>query len=374
MRKVAYLTFNDAPSGIYTSQVIDVVSFLRSELKADIRLISFISIRSFLLNRKKIKSALPDSIVLPMFPGIQNWKINVLLLLPVIVMLRPSTIIARSVLAAQLAMRARFGARLVYDGRGAIAAEWNEYPVVVSKRLKDRIFWLEREVVNASDFRIAVSWQLVEHWKREFGYQADDHVVIPCTLSKVFEHVRITEEAVRTAREKLGFADDDIVFVYSGSIAGWQGFDLLAGFMIPRLKESEKVKLLFLSAETQQIRTLQEEFPGQVVVRQLKPDQVPQYLLAGDYGLLIREQSVTNQVASPVKFAEYLVCGLPVIIGEGLGDFTDFVRINRCGWQVNMATVLIRCSYEKRHEIGQLGFSKFSKFNFRREFTRVLLT
>jgi hypothetical protein len=32
----------------------------------------------------------------------------------------------------------------------------------------------------------------------------------------------------------------------------------------------------------------------------------------------------TNKIASPVKFAEYLTCGLNIIISNNLGVYTDF--------------------------------------------------
>ena len=47
---------------------------------------------------------------------------------------------------------------------------------------------------------------------------------------------------------------------------------------------------------------------------------------------MLREQSDTNKVASPVKFAEYLYAGLPVLITENLGDFSNYVIENDCGF------------------------------------------
>ena len=54
-----YLTYNDLPSGIYYSQVTDVVNYLNSiQTKEKVRLVAFISIRGFFTNRKKIKDKL----------------------------------------------------------------------------------------------------------------------------------------------------------------------------------------------------------------------------------------------------------------------------------------------------------------------------
>ena len=76
---------------------------------------------------------------------------------------------------------------------------------------------------------------------------------------------------------------------------------------------------------------LKSEFKNQVIVKKVFPNEVPDFLKVGDYGLLIREETITNKVASPVKFAEYLACGLYVIISDNLGDYTQFVLNNNCG-------------------------------------------
>ena len=59
--------------------------------------------------------------------------------------------------------------------------------------------------------------------------------------------------------------------------------------------------------------------------------EVPIVLSACDMGILIREDSVTNRVASPTKFAEYLSAGLQVIITNNIGDYSDFVKVHQCG-------------------------------------------
>ena len=67
-----YLTFGDAPSGVLSSQAIDVVKYMRTLTASRIRFVSFISPRDFKKNKSKIKSELPDALVLPMFPKIDT--------------------------------------------------------------------------------------------------------------------------------------------------------------------------------------------------------------------------------------------------------------------------------------------------------------
>lgn len=367
---IFYLTFNDTPSGIYASQVIDVVKFFRNELATDIKLVAFISLRGFSENRKKIKAELDDAIVLPMFPGVHRWRFNAFLLKSLTFFKKPQAIIGRSVLATQLAFKTKVK-KIIYDGRGAIAAEWKEYHVITDATMLSQIDELERQAILNSDFRIAVSNQLVAHWQQKFNYNLQQHVVIPCTLNKVFEDMAITPGSVSKARHDLNFKAGDLVFAYAGSLAGWQSFDLLYNYIAPILQASPAARLFFLAGPDKNILRLEKEFPLQVMHRKVKPAEVPAMLLAADYGLLIREQSVTNQVASPVKFAEYLACGLKVIISPGLGDYSSFVSQHDCG-HVYTSYAPQAVAFDDKLRIRQIALANFTKSAFTGSYRQIV--
>jgi hypothetical protein len=69
-----YLTFNDAPGGVYYSQVIGVCKYLQDDVGVNVKLISCISSRNFARERRKIKSRFPLAIVLPAYPKLSNWQ------------------------------------------------------------------------------------------------------------------------------------------------------------------------------------------------------------------------------------------------------------------------------------------------------------
>ena len=161
---IIYLTLNDGPSGIYTSQVIDVVKCLNKTSPLPIKLVALISFRSFFSNKHQIKEQLPEAVILPMIPGFSNWKLNRFLLYFICKIYKPKAIIARSVLATYIALQAKKRKLLplvCYDGRGAIVAEWNDYEVGNNDKIKNEIESIERIVVNESDHSIAVSDQPV---------------------------------------------------------------------------------------------------------------------------------------------------------------------------------------------------------------------
>lgn len=208
------------------------------------------------------------ALVLPMFPGIKRWRINTFLLKCLCLFFKPRVLIGRSVLATQLALKCKSSDRkVVYDGRGAIAAEWKEYAVVKDARMLQEIPELEKKAVLTSDFRIAVSEELLKYWREEFGYKSNQQVVIPCTLNTAFEQTSLNIESIEESRKNLGIQQEDIVFVYSGSLAGWQSFEVLYAFVVPLLRFSSAIKLLFLSDKDSHILKLEQEFPDQIICK-----------------------------------------------------------------------------------------------------------
>lgn len=315
---------------------------------------------------------MPDAMVLPMFPGVKRWKKNVFLLKIICKRFKTDKIIGRSVLATQLALLSGIK-DVIYDGRGAIAHEWKEYKVVTDPEMLSTITELEKECILKSSFRIAVSQAMIDLWKKEYEYASNKHVVIPCTLNAYFERTLIDDEQILTTRKKIGLKKEDIVYIFSGSVAGWQSLHMLKEFMAPVLSANKNAKLLFLTHANENIRSFRNEFYEQIFCFELKPEEVAEILIAADHGLLIREQSSTNKVASPVKFAEYLACGLKVIISENLGDYSDFIQKHDAGsifTKFNKEAKMIPMTEKKR--LRELALKHFTKKEYREQYKQVI--
>ncbi|HMN04871.1 MAG TPA: hypothetical protein PKD45_04020 [Flavobacteriales bacterium] len=319
---ILYLTYNDQPTGVYWSQVTDVVAHLNTLGGPRVRLLALVSARDYFGIRRKIRAHSPDAIVLPMVPRMKHWRANTAVVQWACRRLKPSAIIARGVLATWMALRARDQgrtAKVCLDARGAYAAEWEEYRIIDDDALIAQFRAVEQEAVERSDLRLAVSHALVEHWRERYGYQGNDHVVIPCTLAATHLAEGGDPQAMR---EQLGFTADDVVLVYSGSSAGWQSFALLERLLGLILGTQPRTKVLFLSPPDPAIEALSANWLGRSLRMWVQPSEVHAVLNACDHALLVREDTITNRVASPTKFAEYLSCGLPVIASKHIGDFS----------------------------------------------------
>jgi len=336
---VLYITLLDQfHPGIYSSQVIDVCDYLNQKHNARIRVVAFLSIKELRNTdaKKKLKELSPNAIVLPAFPKLKYFQWTAALLFLVCLVTGERVAICRNVFCTKMALKVRrFGLlkKIVFDGRSAMAAEIGEYDVFPVEYLRKNVKNFEKLAVNNSDFRMAVSQKLVDYWREHYGYEGKSHVIIPCTLDSKYFNKNTFEfaEEVPLCKKEMGIKDEDIVLVYAGSTAPWQSFELLEKALVPLMEKNENVKLLFLSKETPDNLRLQQKFGNRVIIKWLNHNQVPAYLMCCDYGILLREQSDTNKVASPTKFAEYLYAGLPVLISANLGDFSEFVQQHNCG-------------------------------------------
>ena len=65
--------------------------------------------------------------------------------------------------------------------------------------------------------------------------------------------------------------------------------------------------------------------------------QIPATLNKFEYGFLIRKNDVVNQVAAPIKFLEYLSCGVNVIMTNAVPSYARLVEDNNVGTVVDMS-------------------------------------
>ena len=60
-------------------------------------------------------------------------------------------------------------------------------------------------------------------------------------------------------------------------------------------------------------------------------EHVPSYLSASDAGLAFIKPCFSKLASSPTKYAEYLACGLPLIINQGIGDSDTLITSEKLG-------------------------------------------
>ena len=179
------------------------------------------------------------------------------------------------------------------------------------------------EAVRQADSVTTVSAALRDLLIQEVGAPRNTSVV-PCCVNYITPDTKRAE-----IRKSWGLADDGIALVYSGSTAAYQHLeDLTIPFLQKITEKNSKLRLVFLSAEDEKIKKM---LTGaglnidNVILKSYPQKEVGSALTACDAGILIRKPTLVNRVANPVKIAEYLAAGLPIIIEKGVGGVADLL-------------------------------------------------
>lgn len=237
-------------------------------------------------------------------------------------------------------------ARVIFDCRGDELAEFadrhgldlaalTQWPADLRARY-EHAEQLQRIAATGSDAVFCVSNAMVREMARRYPIPPERFAVVPCcTRVDAFP----ADPAIRArVRQRLGLADRFVV-TYCGSLEWYQLAD--QAIRVFRLIRTMKPKahLLAITTHAGRMRTALAESgvaPEESTVLSLPPHEVPEHLLASDVGLLLRHADAVNRVASPVKFAEYLASGTPVILTEGIGDYSKAVQEHRLGAVVHL--------------------------------------
>jgi hypothetical protein len=194
----------------------------------------------------------------------------------------------------------------------------------------------QRQAIGLVDANISISRAMTDWLISSMHADPDTIFELPWLAdARVFEDVRQHRNEVR---QQLGLSDS-LVLGYSGSMLSWQLEPLALKKIVSAFKRTfGEVAFLGLTMhEASMRRALQESGLSDTEVRVLSVpfSQVPRYLSAMDVGILgrnlFREPDTVNRLSSPVKFGEYLLSGVPVILSAALEDFAQLSRSNDIG-------------------------------------------
>lgn len=190
----------------------------------------------------------------------------------------------------------------------------------------------EKEVYNEADLCIFVSRRMVDHVVKKIGQLPKNHIVIPCATESPSYL-----DSVDDIKKDLGITDQ-YTFAYLGSYRKYQMAKETIQLFKSIIVKIPNCKLVIF---TSHVSEFTEELDRQEVpapfftIKTLARADVPKYLQAVDIGLMLRSDETLNKVASPTKFAEYLIAGVPVITTPYVGDYSDLVKTEGIGHITN---------------------------------------
>lgn len=202
------------------------------------------------------------------------------------------------------------------------------------RRLLYRYFkHTEKRYFRYFDDILAVSQCLAQYVCEEYGVHKDSHIV-PCAVRRFEMDTQSILCQRQKARERYGISDDEILFIYSGGVSPWQCIQQTVDVFreIKKLDSNNRCKLLLLSGN----KAYMEKFRSDdILIDSLSPDVLAKTLPAGDFAFMLRQDYITNNVAYPNKFLEYVASGMKVISTPFIADVAKQIQEYKLGYLLN---------------------------------------
>jgi glycosyltransferase involved in cell wall biosynthesis len=183
---------------------------------------------------------------------------------------------------------------------------------------------IEYLALTISNKKIFVSPEMKNYLEKKFHKKFKNTVIVPCISEFTYD----------------GSLKEKDSFVYIGGMSAWQRIDVMLEMFNEILEKNSNSRLY--------IATLEKEIAERLIQRHIHKkyhqnielltienrEEIARFLSTKEYGFLIREDIVVNHVSSPIKLAEYLSCGVNVIISEAVKSYAPIIDKNGAGIKV----------------------------------------
>lgn len=193
--------------------------------------------------------------------------------------------------------------------------KWRRY-------LLERILAIGFASVSGTVF---VSDSMKLYYKEKYSYKKKS-IVVPC-LSEFPAKIEFGDRIPNS-------------YVYIGGLSVWQCFD--ETLKIYKRLRTENSIFHIITRDTDIAKDKVLEIIGNFDGIEIYPindrTQIPSTLGKFQYGFLIRKDDIVNYVSSPIKFLEYISCGVDVIMTSAVPSYADIVKKERIGTIVDLKT------------------------------------
>ena len=157
--------------------------------------------------------------------------------------------------------------------------------------------------------------------------------VIPCCVDqKLFN----AEAVKKTTLDLATLKKDAIILGYVGSLGTWYMLDeMLDFFRIQKLK-NDQLHFLILTKDAKElvhIKAKERQIASDdITVLSVPYQEMPSVMKVIDFGLFFIRPSFSKQASSPIKQAEFMAMGIPLICNSGIGDTGEIILQHQSGF------------------------------------------
>jgi len=241
---------------------------------------------------------------------------------------RIDVLMPRSVLLATVVLGLRrlgFVRATLYDADGLMSMERREFAGWSPNGLKYRLLVLaERFCSREADVIVVRTSTAVRSISTRRLPMPPGRVLMVSNGKDAAEFHPGTPEERESVRQEIGVAGTAPLVVYAGSLARLKyNPDRIMAFFRLTWQRCPDARLLVLTGSPALAETVFRSAdlpPGVCDIKKAAPSCMARYVRAADLGLAFIQPSASMKFASPIKVGEYLLCGVPVLTSQGIGD------------------------------------------------------
>jgi len=218
--------------------------------------------------------------------------------------------------------------KLHFDVRGFSTKEKVDRGRLNQKSLLYKLlFWLENKIFMKSDSLNTLTFKARDILHNELGINKLKIEIIPTCANKDIFKILKSEEKIKF-RKKLGYNENDIIFIHTGTVTGWYDYDKEL-ILLKELMKKKEVKYLVLNInEKEFILEKLDKYKidkNRVKILSASFDDVYKYLNIANASIFFIKPTEGKQASAPTKFAENVACYLPSITNSGVGDMEYYM-------------------------------------------------
>ena len=382
MKKILYLTHEGIGSSIFRSQIIQHCISMKKSNKIDILVNNTIKKiwNKSVSNKSKYEKLIENKIILKKGVWIHlpfSSILNAFFLIKFLLSCKKeySIIHARTEYSTFIAILTKFFHRLpvIWDSRGDSIDELKlsfenksgllffykiylifrqKFIVFINQKYSDHMFFVSKELKNL---------YLRNNKKKNV-------TIIPCLVPSKLYFFYLKNRI--KYREILGVKKNELLFIYSGSMAVYQSIDKLLNLFKNILNNKHHILILTTQINKAKINFQKLSNYKNISFLSVPYEHVNYYNSAADFGIMIRSNRSTNWVASPTKFGEYCMSGLTILHNNSIQQVNELCKKFKNNLSRSLSNIT-PMDYNKRILIASKAIMFFSRNNYIKYYNKV---
>lgn len=202
--------------------------------------------------------------------------------------------------------------KTIWDVHGSVPEEYLMYGSETGKKIGDE---LESYFYHHIDVIVVVNNAMKRHLMRKHGDCNARFVVLPIFNIDVTKQYDSSDLSDHRSKDRA-------TIVYAGGTQKWQNVELMQAIMD---STSDKYDFKMFVPDPAEFNAMWKNRKAQnVTVDSKSPEELALEYMGCDYGFVLRDPIVVNQVACPTKIIEYIQYGIvPIMKTAEIGDFLE---------------------------------------------------